>query len=97
MNLPLLTIALALGWCAATDSFSLLNLVFGAVLAGVALFFVRDRMRGSSFAIRFIRVLALVWLFIRELALSAVRVSVLVLRPDMKAHLSPRLSHFRCI
>ncbi len=94
MNLPLLTIVLALGWCAATDSFSLLNLVFGAVLAGVALFFVRDRMRGSSFAIRFIRVLALVWLFIRELALSAVRVSVLVLRPDMKAHLSPEIVAF---
>ena len=91
MNLPLLTIVLALGWCAATDSFSLLNLVFGAVLGGAALYFVRDRMHGSSFAIRLIRVLALVWLFIRELAVSAARVSVLVLRPDMQAHLTPEI------
>ena len=32
MNLALLTIVIALGWCAATDSFSLGNLLFGALL-----------------------------------------------------------------
>ena len=41
MNLLLLTIVIALGWCAATASFSLGNLLFGALLATVALYFAR--------------------------------------------------------
>lgn len=94
MNLALLTIALALGWCAATNSFSLLNLLFGAALAGITLYFVRDRMNGTGFWVRSIRVLALIWLFIKELTLSAVRVSVLVLRPDMNEQLDPAIIEF---
>lgn len=94
MNLPLLTILLALGWCAATDSFSLLNLLFGAALAGVTLYFVRDRMNGTGFWVRFLRVAALIWLFIWELLLSAIRVGILVLRPDMRKQLKPEIIEF---
>lgn len=91
MNIPLLTLLLALGWCAATDSFSLLNLLFGGLIGGTTLYFVRERMNGTGFAIRLWRVLELIWMFVRELMLSALRVGVLVLRPDMQAQLSPEI------
>ena len=91
MNIPLLTLLLALGWCAATDSFSLLNLLFGGLIGGTTLYFVRERMNGTGFAIRLWRVLELIWMFVRELMLSALRVGVLVLRPDMRAQLSPEI------
>jgi multicomponent Na+:H+ antiporter subunit E len=94
MNLALLTIVLALGWCAATDSFSLLNLLFGAALAGVTLYFVRERMNGTGFWLRFLRIAALVWLFVKELMLSAIRVGALVLRPNIWTHLKPQIIEF---
>jgi multicomponent Na+:H+ antiporter subunit E len=94
MNLALLTIVLALGWCAATGTFSLLNLLFGAALAGVTLYFVRDRVNGTGFWLRFLRIAALIWLFIKELLLSAIRVGVLVLRPNMGKHLKPEIIEF---
>lgn len=94
MNLPLIALLLGLGWCAATDTFSLLNLVFGATLGGVTLYFVRDKMNGTSFWIRFLRVIALIWLFIKELMLSAVRVAILVLRPNIESELAPEIIEF---
>ena len=94
MNLLLLTIVIALGWCAATASFSLGNLLFGALLATVALYFVRGRIGGLSFGRKLVHVLALLWLFIKELMLSAIRVGMLVLRPDLKARLRPELIEF---
>ena len=94
MNLALLTIVLALGWCAATDSFSLLNLLFGAALGGATLYLVRDRVNGTGFWVRFLAVAALIWLFIKELVLSAVRVALLVLRPDMRRQLKPEIIEF---
>lgn len=89
MNLPLVTLLLALGWCAATDSFTLLNLVFGAVLGGLVLYFARAHTRGEHFWVRLVRVGWLVWLFISELVQSAVRVAWLVIQPSMHKHLSP--------
>ena len=94
MNLVLLTIVIALGWCAATASFSLGNLVFGALLAAVALYFVRGQVGGGGFRRRMMGVLALLWLFVKELMLSAIQVSILVLRPDLKARLRPELIEF---
>jgi multicomponent Na+:H+ antiporter subunit E len=94
MNVALLIIVVALGWCAATASFSLLNLLFGAALAGVTLYFVRDRVNGTGFWRRAVAIAALVWLFIKELLLSAIRVGVLVMRPDMRSHLRPEIIEF---
>jgi len=39
-------------------------------------------------------ILALIWLFARELVLSAIRVGVLVLQPDLKARLRPAMLAF---
>jgi multicomponent Na+:H+ antiporter subunit E len=94
MNLPLVTVLLALGWCAATDSFTLLNLLFGAVLAGFVLYFARAHTKGEHFWIRLLRVAALVWLFIYELVLSAVRVAWLVVQPRLNDKLSPLMIEF---
>ena len=94
MNLLLLTIVIALGWCAATASFSLGNLLFGALLATVALYFARGRIGGFRFGRKLLHVLALLWLFIRELMLSAIRVAMLVLRPDLRTRLRPEMIEF---
>ena len=94
MSLAMMTIALAIGWAAATDSFSLLNLLFGALLAGPALFLVRDKVAGPNLLPRLRRIGSLAWLFSFELILSATRVAILVARPDMERHLRPGIIAF---
>ena len=91
MNLALLIIVIALGWCAATGSFSLGNLLFGALLASVAFYFVRRKVGGTGYWRRTLHIVALIWLFIKELLLSAIRVGILVLRPDLRSRLRPQL------
>lgn len=94
MSLALVTLALALGWVAATDDFSLYNLLFGAAISGLALFLVRDRVVGPTFLPRLRRIATLALSFVVELFMSAVRVAVLVARPDMHKHLRPGIIAF---
>ena len=94
MSLVLLAVILALGWAAATGAFTLLNLLFGALIAGLGLFLVRDRVESPRLLSRARRIVSLAGLFIYELALSASRVAVLVLRPDMHSHLRPGIIAF---
>ncbi|MDP1730345.1 MAG: Na+/H+ antiporter subunit E [Devosia sp.] len=94
MSLALMTIALAIGWAAATDSFSPLNILFGAALAGLALFLVRDKVAGPNLLPRLRRIGSLAWLFTFELFVSATRVALLVARPDMERHLRPAIIAF---
>jgi multicomponent Na+:H+ antiporter subunit E len=94
MNLALIGVVLALGWCAATGNFSLPNLLLGAALGGVALYLVRDRVSRPELLPRLGRIAALCGLFVRELLLSAIRVGWLVIRPDMKRHLKPAIIEF---
>ncbi|MCD2175578.1 Na+/H+ antiporter subunit E [Rhizobium sp. C4] len=70
-------------WAAITGSFTALNLGFGLVLSGLALFLIRENVQPSGIAIRPLKVVALILLFLRELALSAFKVAVLVTRPKM--------------
>ncbi len=72
-----------LTWVAVTGSFTLLNLAFGLVLSGLALFLIRENVQPSRIAVRPFKVLSLVILFFKELALSAFKVAVLVVRPKM--------------
>jgi len=94
MSLALMTISLALGWAVATDNFSLLNLLFGAAIAGLALFLMRDKVAGPGYLPRLLRILSLAGTFAFELFASAVRVAVLVVRPDMDRHLRPGIIAF---
>lgn len=94
MNLILMTLALALGWAAATGSFSLLNLLFGGLVAVLALTLVRDRITGPNLRGRIRRIVSLMLLFIYELFLSAFKVALLVVRPDMHRQLRPGIIAF---
>lgn len=94
MNIAVLTIVLALLWGAATGSFSLLNLLFGAAVGGIGLFLVRDRLAGTKTLRTARRIVSLVLLTIRELFVSAFRVAVTVARPDMRAHVRPAFVAF---
>src|SRR5690606_18466228 len=94
MSLVFLTLIIALGWAAATGNFSSLNLIFGALVAGLGLFIVRDKVESPRLLRRLRRIGALAALFVYELFLSAVRVGVLVARPNLRAHLKPAIIAF---
>jgi multicomponent Na+:H+ antiporter subunit E len=94
MSFALIIFVLAFGWAVATDNFSLLNLAFGALVGGVGLFLVRDRVQGPRLWRKAWRLLALMVLFLRELVASAIRVGILVLRPNIRRHIRPVIVAF---
>ncbi|RUL99821.1 Na+/H+ antiporter subunit E [Rhizobium chutanense] len=75
---------LAVAWVSLTGSASLHNLVFGFLLGAVALTIIREPFGGKGYIRRVGRVLSLAALFLKELSLSAWRVALTVLSPDMK-------------
>ena len=83
MNLYLVNILMALAWAAVTGSFEVINLLFGFALGAVALSLIREQVGSVGYFSRARRVVALMALFIYELVLSAVRVAMLVLKPNM--------------
>ena len=94
MSLALLTIVLALGWAAATGSFTLPNLLLGALVGGAGLFVIRGYVSRPNVLPRALRIISLALLFIRELVLSALRVARLVIRADLNAHIRPAIVAF---
>jgi multicomponent Na+:H+ antiporter subunit E len=70
-------------WVAITGSATILNLVFGFAVAALALWVVRGEIDRASRKMRIGRMLSLLVLFIRELAMSAWKVAVLVTRPRL--------------
>lgn len=92
---PLMTvIVLALIWAAITGTFSGLNLILGAGIGAVAVMLLRRNLaQGRS--LRQVRsVISLALLFLYELGVSAVRVAIVVLTPDMKSALRPAIIAF---
>ena len=83
MSLFLVNLLLALTWSAVTASFSFLNFAFGFVLAIFALSLIREQVGSVGYFSRARRVLSLLVLFLYELVLSAWRVAVMVLSPNM--------------
>lgn len=94
MNAVLLVIGLACGWALVTGSLTFINLVLGAIVGTLALLLLRDRLGGPPVLSRLARILALALLFIRELLLSAIRVAILALTPNLKAQLTPAIIAF---
>lgn len=94
MSLILLTIVLALGWAAATGSFTLPNLLLGAAVSALSLAMVRQFVSSPRLLPRAARVVGLAWTFLVELVLSALRVARLVIRPDVNAHIRPAIVAF---
>lgn len=94
MNLALMTVVLALGWAAATGTFTLPNLVFGGIIGAIALYLIRDRVEAPRLSRRLRRILSLALLFGFELVMSAIKVALLVVRPDMHRTLTPGVIAF---
>jgi multisubunit Na+/H+ antiporter MnhE subunit len=81
---PAFTVALfALAWLAVSGSFTIPNLLLGLVAGGLSLALIRDHIRPDGRRVRPLKLLSLVLLFIKELALSAWKVAVLVASPKM--------------
>lgn len=79
----LLSLVFSVVWVAITGSASLHNLVLGFVLSTLSLWIVRRETNADGYWRRVGRILSLVILFVKELALSAWKVAVLVMKPDM--------------
>ncbi|HAT86993.1 MAG TPA: Na+/H+ antiporter subunit E [Rhizobiales bacterium] len=82
-SLFLINILLALVWGAISGSFSELNLLFGFVLGMIALFLIREQVGTLSYLSRVYKVISLIWLFLYELVLSAVRVAKIAMQPKL--------------
>lgn len=76
-------------WGAVTGSFTLVNLILGFCLGGLALFLIREQVGTYSYYNRAIRVLLLFGTFIYELLLSALRVARILISP--RINLKPRI------
>jgi multicomponent Na+:H+ antiporter subunit E len=80
---------LAVLWAAVTGAVTLPNLVLGGVIATLALWLIRDRLRPRRGRGRIWRIASLAFLFLRELMMSAISVAIWTLRPDLNEKLSP--------
>jgi len=80
----LVNLLLALAWGAVTGSFTLLNLVFGFVIAAIALWIIREQFNTSAYIKRAWRVTSLIFVFLKDLAVSALRVAAIVLSPTRR-------------
>lgn len=83
MQLYLSNILLALAWVLITGSVSIANFLFGLVLSAASLYLIREQVGSLGYYGRARRVASLGLLFLVELALSAWRVAVTVMKPDM--------------
>jgi multicomponent Na+:H+ antiporter subunit E len=79
----LLSLIFAVIWVAVTGSASVQNLILGFVLSTFALWIVREEVSAQGYIRRLLRILSLLMLFFKELALSAWKVAVLVASPRM--------------
>lgn len=92
---PLMTvIVLALVWGAISGNFSGLNLLLGAGIGAIAVVLL-SRISGSGKSLRRLRsAISLGLLFIYELLVSAVKVTLVVLSPNLRATLRPAIVAF---
>lgn len=71
-------------WLAVTGSLTLANIIFALIVSTLALWLIRHQLPGGrNHWLRLGRVLSLVLLFFKELALSAWKVAVMVTRPKL--------------
>jgi len=94
VNFAALTLLLAFVWASVTGNFSLLNLLLGASVSIVALWIIREHVTTPSYFKKFGRATSLALLFLYELALSSIRVALLVVSPNLKSKLKPGIIAF---
>ncbi|MDB5614073.1 MAG: Na+/H+ antiporter subunit [Devosia sp.] len=94
MSVAVIVLMLALLWGAITGNFSGLNLLLGAAIGALAVSLLRTALAPPR-ALRKIRqFLSLALLFFYELGVSAVRVAIVVLTPNLKSALRPMVVAF---
>ncbi|CAD7027738.1 Na+/H+ antiporter subunit E [Pseudorhizobium endolithicum] len=83
MTIYILNVIFAFLWVAVTGSATVLNLAFGFFLSMAALWIVRGEMAEQDYWRRVRSGLSLLVLFLKELALSAYKVAVMVFSPRL--------------
>lgn len=91
MSGAFLVVILALGWAGITGNFSGLNLLFGGLIGGGAILILRYSIHQQGALGKAGKILSLIGLFLYELLVSAVRVAVVVLHPNLKSVLKPAI------
>ncbi|SEP77758.1 multicomponent Na+:H+ antiporter subunit E [Devosia sp. YR412] len=94
MSVAVIVLGLALLWAAMTGSFSGLNLLLGAAIGTLAVLLLRKSLAQPRAVHKLRMAVSLAGLFLRELALSAVRVAIVVLTPNLKSALHPEIVAF---
>lgn len=94
MIFVLTALILALMWAAITGAFTFGNLVLGGAVGVIALLLMRQRIVRPTLFVKFGKAISLIGLFLYELNLSAFKVAVLVLTPDMSKRLKPGIVAF---
>ncbi|WP_333898798.1 Na+/H+ antiporter subunit E [Agrobacterium pusense] len=84
MSLYVVQLLFVAVWLAVTGSLTLANVIFALIVSTLALWLIRHQLPGGrNHWLRLGRVLSLVLLFFKELALSAWKVAVMVTRPKL--------------
>jgi multicomponent Na+:H+ antiporter subunit E len=83
MNLGLLNLLLALGWCAVVGSFTLVDLAVGFLVGYLVLWLVRPLYGPTRYFERFLLLPGLVLFFLGELVVSSLRVAWDVITPTL--------------
>ncbi|AMD61188.1 Na+/H+ antiporter subunit E [Rhizobium pusense] len=84
MSLYVVQLLFVAVWLAVTGSLTLANIIFALIVSTLALWLIRHQLPGGrNHWLRLGRVLSLVLLFFKELALSAWKVAVMVTRPKL--------------
>jgi multicomponent Na+:H+ antiporter subunit E len=91
MSTAFLVVILALIWAGISGIFTGLNLLFGGLIGAVAVLILRDALSGPRSSRRVRRILSPAILFLYELMVSAVRVALVVMRPDMSKAVRPAI------
>lgn len=94
MNLPLMIAGLALVWATITGDFTALNLALGAGVGAITALVLRNWLARPLALRRLRRIMSLALLFLWELIVSAVRVALIVVQPNLKASLRPAIVAF---
>lgn len=91
MTPTFIVVILALLWAGITGDFSGFNLLFGAAIGGLAVAVLRASFAPPRALRKLRRILSLAGLFLYELLASAVRVALVVVRPDIRAAVRPAI------
>ena len=83
MKIFLVNLLFAFIWMMVSGSFTLLSMMFGFVIGAAALIIITERSELGGYGTRFRRVIGLILMFLYELMMSAIRVAIMVLKPDM--------------